>query len=94
MQGLLFLSRVTFICNLLFIICLLIRHTHFTLPDAFAGFVVLAGWMLSVLLNLIITIAAVVVGVVKKNLLVPFWLVAMNTFFFFFQLIYRFIFTF
>jgi hypothetical protein len=93
MQGLLFLSRVTFICNLFFIICLLLRHTHFTLPAALNEFVVLAGWILSVLLNFIFTTATVLVGVIKKNLLVPFWLISVNTFFFLFQLIYRFIFT-
>lgn len=94
MYRLLFLSRATFICNLFFILCLLLRHTHFTIPPAFNEFVIIAGWILSVLLNFTFAVSAIVVLAQKRRLLVPVWLVSVNTFFLLFQIMYRLIFTF
>ncbi len=94
MRGLLFLARVTFICNLFFVICLLMRHTHFTVSQALREFVIITGWILSVLLNFVFVLSAVVMLARKKEIVVPVWLLAVNTFFFLFQILYRFIFTF
>lgn len=94
MRSLLFLGRVTFICNLFFIICLLLRHTHFTIPIAFHEFVIIVGWVLSVLLNFIFVLAAVVLHGRKTQALQLNWLVVVNTLFFLVQIIYRFILSF
>ena len=93
MRGLLFLGRVAFICNLFFVLCLLLRHTHFKIPAAFNEFVIIAGWVLTVLLNFIFVFTAVVMVTRKRQMLVPKWLVSINTFFFLFQIIYRLLFT-
>ena len=94
MRGLLFLGRVAVICNVFFVICLLLRHTHFKIPTALNEFVIIVGWVLSVILNFIFVIVAAAIFVRKKNISVPFWLITVNSFFFFFQIIYRSIFTF
>lgn len=91
---LIFLSRVAFICNLFFVLCLLLRHTHFSIPAALNEFVIITGWVLSVLLNFGFEVWIVVKVLMKKPVLVPKWLIAVNTFFFVFQLVYRLNFTF
>jgi hypothetical protein len=94
MGGLLFLARVTFLCNLFFIICLLLRHTHFSIPPALSEFVVIIGWVLSVLLNFIFASTTLVLTIVKRSFPMPTWLLVLNSFFFIFQLIYRLTFSF
>ena len=94
MGKLLFLGRAAFICNLFFVICLLLRHTHFKIPIALNEFVIIVGWVLSVVLNAIFVVSAVAMFAIKKRLLLPTWLITINTVFFLFQITYRFIFTF
>lgn len=94
MRALLFLGRATFICNLFFIICLLLRHTHLSIPMALNEFVIIVGWVLSALLNFIFVLGTVVMVVRKRAGIVTNWLVLVNTFFFLFQIMYRLIFTF
>jgi hypothetical protein len=94
MRGLLFLGRVTFICNLFFVICLFLRHTHFTIPIAFNEFVIIVGWVLSVLLNFIFAIILVITLAAKKEAISSKWLAVANTFFFLFQIMYRLLFKF
>lgn len=53
MRWLLFLSKVAFICNLFFILCLLIRHTHITVPQRLIEFVLIEGWLMSVVFNVL-----------------------------------------
>ena len=88
MRGLLFLGRVTFICNLFFIICLLLRHTHFIIPVAFREFVIITGWILSVLLNFIFVLATIIFLFQKKKFILQRWLLIVNSFFFLIQISY------
>ena len=94
MAGLLFLSRVSVICNLFFVICLLLRHTHFTIPDAGKEFVIITGWILSVFLNFLFILVTAFYSFKKRPMTVPFALVFINIAFFIFQVIYRFFFSF
>lgn len=89
MRGLLFLGRVAFICNLFFILCLLIRHTHFTVPQATLEFIIITGWIMSVFFNVMFTIAAIWMLLKKKMLDFPFWLLAFNFICFLIQIVYR-----
>jgi hypothetical protein len=94
MRWLLFIGRVAFICNLFFVICLLLRHTHFTIPSAFNEFVIIVGWVLSILLNFIFVLSVIILVLRKRNILVPKWVLIVNSFFFIFQVSYRLLFTF
>ena len=78
MRGLLFLGRVAFICNFFFILCLLMRHTHLTVPQAATEFVVITGWLMSVVFNLLFAVVAAVIFIRKKKLAITFWLFGFN----------------
>ena len=52
MKGLLFLSRVAFLCNLLFLICLIIRYKgDFLVVDDVKSTVGVLGWFVAPFLN-------------------------------------------
>ena len=89
MRWLLFLARVAFICNLFFVLCLLLRHTHFTVPAAANGFVVTTGWIMSVFFNFIFSASVVIVLIMKKLPRLPFWLLFVNVTLFLVQIFYR-----
>ena len=88
MHRLLFLARVTFICNLFFILCLFLRHTHLTIPQGFTEFVIITGWIMSVILNAIFNTLVIIAAVKKTPLQIPSWLIAFNIISFFFQIFY------
>jgi hypothetical protein len=87
MRGVLFLGRVAFICNLFFALCLLIRHTHFTVPQGFTEFIVITGWIMSIFLNIIFAFF-VTIFIKKKETGVPVWLIAFNIFWLTLQIFY------
>jgi hypothetical protein len=89
MRWLSFFARVAFICNLFFILCLLLRHTHFTIPPGFNEFVIITGWVLSVFINAIFALWVAVVALNKKETGIPRWLLVVNLFLFLFQIFYR-----
>jgi len=88
MQGFLFLARVAFICNLFFLICLLLRHTGFTIPHSLNEFVIIVGWILSVLINIVFTGCTIGLLVMKKKITTPAWLVIINNLWLLFQVFY------
>lgn len=88
MRWLLFLARVAFICNVFFVFCLLLRHTHLTIPAAFNEFVIIVGWVLSVVLNIVLHLMKIVLLATKKNVAIPLWINLFNLFIFFFQIVY------
>jgi hypothetical protein len=87
MRGLLFLGRVAFICNLFFIVCLLLRHTHFTVAQAFSEFIIITGWIMSFFLNIIFAFF-VTIFTKKKETALPAWIVVFNIFWLGFQILY------
>ncbi len=94
MRGLSFLSRLAFICNLLFLACLVIQRIH-----DFKGFeninevVIVLGWFLAPFINLVVCIRYGIILIRKKNLTIPVWLVVVNFLFLIMQFFVHFIFT-
>jgi hypothetical protein len=85
----LFLSRITFISNILFMLSLLLRYTHLVLPEAVTGFVLVIGWApVSPLLNLVTFVWLVVLLLQRERGKAPLWLLSSNALFFFIQSIY------
>ena len=88
MRWLLFVARVAFICNLFYLVCLLIRHTHFTVPRGFDELVIIAGWIMSVVVNFLFVVSLAILTVQKKRTLVPLYLAIFNSSLFAFQIAY------
>lgn len=92
MRGLSFLSRLAFICNLLFFVCLVIQRIH-----NFKGFenlnevVIVLGWFLAPFINLVVCIRYGIILIRKKNLTIPVWLVVVNFLFLILQFFVHFI---
>ena len=78
MRWLLFLSKVTFICNICFILCLLLRHTHITFTEAFSEFVIIQGWLMSVVFNVLFGAAVIAARAGQRPTDVPVWIIAAN----------------
>ena len=93
MRGVLFIARVSLICNFFFVICLLMRHTFISIPKNLDEFVIITGWTLSVIINFIFAICTIVF-LTKRQTGIPFWLIIINNVFFLFQIFYFLIFTF
>ncbi len=88
MRLLLFVARVAFICNLFFVVCLLMRHTHFTVPAAMQEFVIITGWIMAIIVSGLFTVVLAVLALRKTPAVVPLWLKLINVAAFFFQVIY------
>ena len=90
MRGLLFLARVAFICNIFFILCVIFRYWDVIGDEATRGFIIVIGWLLAPLVNLILNITLIIFfyrKAIPKGL-IPGWLIAFNLIIQFFQLIY------
>ena len=87
MHRLLFLGRIAFICNIFFIVCLLLRHTHFPVNQGLTEFVIITGWIMSVILNIIFAIS-LAMFIKKKETRIHVWLFAFNLFWLVFQFFY------
>lgn len=92
MRKLLFLHRLALICNLFFIVCLVLQRTHDIIPNQdIKGLIILLGWLLSPFLNLAANIWYLVLLLKKQMTTVPVWLVVTNLLFLLFQFFYHFI---
>lgn len=88
MKPLLFASRLAFICNLLFILCIIIQRTsNFIGNKELSAIVILLGWMVAPFQNLLVNIWYGVILLNKKNNRLPVWLSLLNLIFLFIQLI-------
>lgn len=55
MRWLLFLARVAFICNVMFVLCVLILFTEdFITIEFFKAIIIIIGWFLSLPVNLVV----------------------------------------
>ncbi|HEX7692436.1 MAG TPA: hypothetical protein VF408_08600 [Sediminibacterium sp.] len=82
MRLTIFLSRFAFICNLLFVVCLLIQHTYdFIGNDAVSGGIIVLGWIVSPLLNLLTGVLYLTRAVRRLPLGPRPWLVISNLLF-------------
>lgn len=79
MRPLLFATRMAFICNMLFILCLIIQRTYDFLPHKdLSSMVVLLGWMVAPIQNLIANIWYGLVLVSKSTIRLPKWIAVFN----------------
>lgn len=91
MPLLVFLQRVTFICNLLFLLCLVILYSHnFINNYATETYVIILGYVLSFLLNVVVNSWELLLLFNRKISIVPKWLRMFNFILLFIQLIYYF----
>lgn len=91
MRWLLFLSRVAFICNLLFVVSALLQWKAFIPNAGVVSTIVIGGYFLAVFVfSPLVNVLYVVQALVKKNLVleVPRWLVVSNVLFFLVQIIF------
>ena len=92
--SLLFAHRVAFICNILFVVCLIIRYTNGDkiIPQPLIELSAILGWIFSPAINLIcLFVSFVLVLKEGKGIKVPLWLITANLFFFVSEIFYFFI---
>ena len=91
MRLLLFLQRVTFICNLLFILCLVIKYSqNFITNNDVQGFIIILGWIVSFILNVIVNVWEAVLLYNRRIAIGPLWIRGFNFVVFLFQIAYYF----
>jgi hypothetical protein len=90
MRWLLFLSRLSFICGVCFLLSLSLRFYEWTKDQDLASTIITIGFFLGILVVPITLAAYLVIMMAKKNLLaiVPLWLVISNILFLIVLLIY------
>ncbi|MBY0479736.1 MAG: hypothetical protein K2Q21_00165 [Chitinophagaceae bacterium] len=92
MRKLLFLNRLAFICNLLFLVCLVFQRTQDTIASQdLKGLIIILGWFVSPILNLAANIWYLILLVNKRTIQIAGWLVVTNLIFLLFQIFYHFI---
>jgi hypothetical protein len=91
MKGFLFFSKVALLLNILFFVCLFLRYKPFVSSQALLSFLVIAGWILSVLVNFVVNLWLSVLLLQKKIQLRINSIVFFNAAVFIFQLLYFFL---
>jgi hypothetical protein len=85
----LFLSRVTFISNIFFVVDLLLAFTRIELPQFIVGMALVFGWApVSPMLNFITAFVLVLLLVKGIKNPAPLWLIGVNLFLFVIQTVY------
>jgi hypothetical protein len=89
MPKLLFFSRVAFVCNICFLVTLGMHYAEQLKSGFMISTIIIIGLVLSIVINLMINIAYLLVGVARRNLTthVPAWLIVINFLFFLLQAI-------
>jgi hypothetical protein len=91
MRWLLFLSRVAFICNLLFVVSAVLQWKPFIANEGIVSTIVISGYFLAVFVfSPLVNVLYVVQAFIRKNGfgVVPRWLVLSNVFFFLIQIVF------
>jgi hypothetical protein len=82
MKPLLFAARLAFLCNLLFLVCVIIQRTHdFIHQSDISNIIIILGWMVAPFLNLIVNILYGIMLLNKSAIRLPLWLGLANLFF-------------
>lgn len=91
MRWLLFISRVAFLCNICFILCMLMLYfKDFVHNQSINNYIIILGYS-GFFLNLFLNFFIVKALYGKKQTFIPAWLVVFNLFVFILQVIYFFI---
>ncbi|WP_207494238.1 hypothetical protein [Aridibaculum aurantiacum] len=79
MPSLLFLARTAFICNLFFLLCILFKFWEVIGDQALAGFIIIVGWVMAPLLNLVFNVVFVIAFYKRKQpLMIPKYIIGFN----------------
>ena len=79
MRWLLFLARVAFICNVLFLLCLVILFTKdFIQVEFFKAIIIILGWFLSFPVNFTVNVTEIVLVLSRKPSPTHNWLRIFN----------------
>jgi hypothetical protein len=89
MRVLRLLSRVAFICNICFLLASFIQWLPHPPEGEVVGQIIVMGYILSMLVNVIINISVILLFVIGKLRVaaIPIWLLVVNMLFFLLQLI-------
>ena len=91
MRFLLFLQRVTFICYVLFLLCIVILYTkNFISSRDIQSYVIILGFVVSFILGFAVNLCEAVLILNRKHSVVPVWLRTFNFILFIAQVIYYF----
>lgn len=91
MRVLLFMQRVTFICNMLFILCLVIIFSNnFINNQAAENYVIILGFVASFFLGIAVNLWEIILLFNKRVSVVPVWLRTVNLVMLLVQIIYHF----
>ncbi len=86
MKGLPFFSRLAFICNILFVVCLVMQRTRdFINKHEVSNIIITLGWFVGPLLNLCVNAWYLALVVNKRQLNLSRWLILINLLFLFLQ---------
>lgn len=90
MRWLLFLSKLAFICNLLFIPAFILQIRNFIPDQNFSSYIIIIGFVFSILFNPMTNLCYIVTYFINKKLLatIPGWLIVVNILFLFLQVVY------
>ena len=92
MKGLLFLSRLALICNVLFLLCLVLQRTHdFINIEGVNGPIIVLGWFLAPFINFSANTWWLSRLIRKQAVNLPTWLGVTNLLFLCAQLFVHFI---
>lgn len=92
-KWLLFLQRLAFILNILFIVCLVLRYTEVSIPELVQSITIIPGWIISPFLNFIILFIIAMLKIKENRIIViNKWATACSVFIFVFQIFYFIIF--
>ena len=90
MRLLLFLQRITFICNILFLLCLIMLYTKDIITgQGIQNYIILLGWVASIVLGIIVNLWEVILLLNRKPSATPVWLRTCNFIFLITQLLYH-----
>ncbi len=88
MRGLLFVARVAVICNIFFIVCLVLRAANLPLGEGIKAFIIVTGYPLSFFINLSIHIILISLFLSKKPVSLPLPVTIFNVACFIFQIFF------
>ena len=90
MRWLLFLSKLAFICNLIFIPAFILQIRNFVTDQTVSSYIIIIGFVFAFLFNPLTNICYGVLFFVNKKKLniVPGWIIVINVIFLILQLIF------
>lgn len=86
------LARIALICNLLFLVCLIIqRQPSYKGAAELNAYIVVIGWMMAPFVNLLVNAVYWIGRIINRSPNLPMWLVWVNLLFFLAQVYVYFI---